>query len=65
MIDFYTVTREGKAIFAALHESIAEPTDRCMTIAVGSTATTIQPEDARELATMLLRASDALEGRTQ
>lgn len=65
MIDFYTVTNEGKTIFAAFHQSIAEPTDRCVTIAVGDSATTIQPEDARELAAMLLRASDALEGRTQ
>ena len=66
MVDFYTVTKEGKPIFAALHLGQAEPTDRCMTLAVAGTATTIEPHDTRSLATTLLRASDILEqGKTQ
>ena len=58
---FYTeVTESGLPVFAALHEGEADPKDRCVTIAVGMTATVIAPNDARRLGETLLRAADAV-----
>jgi hypothetical protein len=52
-------------IFAALHLGIAEPEDRCVSLAVGQSNVTFEADVARGLGTMLLRAADVLDGRTQ
>ncbi len=61
-MDFYTVTKDGKPIFAALHDSTEHhpSLDRCVSLAVGDSATSMDPKDARSLGEMLIRASDAL-----
>ncbi len=48
-------------IFAALHLGIAEPENRCVSLAVGQSTTTFEADVARGLGMMLLHAADVLD----
>jgi hypothetical protein len=58
---YATDIEDSVRIFAALHQGIADPEDRCVSLAVGQSNVTFEAEVARGLGTMLLRAADVLE----